>query len=250
MKVLIIEDELPAQQKLERFLKTIGTDLSIDAILTSVEEATNWISEQPPSDLIFMDIRLEDGICFEIFENVKVETPVIFITAYDEYAIKAFKVNSVDYLLKPLDFDELKNAIEKFKSIYFSNNQNQNLRSLLATMLPASKERFLIKVGGHYKSIQVDDICYFFIAERNNFMVTNNGKIYPMDYSLDQAEKLLDRKRFFRINRTCIVNIKAILDIVEYSSSRLKLKVAGQQESDDMIVSRDRVRDFKQWMSQ
>ena len=250
MKILIIEDELPAQQKLERFLKTIGTDLSIDALLTSVEEATNWISEQPPSDLIFMDIRLEDGLCFEIFENVKVETPVIFITAYDEYAIKAFKVNSVDYLIKPLDFGELKNAIEKFKSIHFSNNQNQNLRSLLATMIPASKKRFLVKIGGHYKSIQVDDIHYFFIAERNNFMVTDNGKIYPMDYSLDQAEKLLDRKRFFRINRTYIVNIKAIQDIVEYSSSRLKLKVAGQQESDDMIISRDRVRDFKQWMSQ
>ena len=248
MKVLIIEDEHPAQLKLERFLGEIDNTIEVIAKLASVEESTNWITQNPAPDLIFMDIRLEDGTCFEIFENVNIKTPVIFTTAYDEYAIRAFKVNSVDYLLKPLDFDELKSAVEKYKSIHLKSLNTFGFGNLISTMQSTPKERFLIKVGGHYKSVQVDDICYFFIEERNNFIMVKQAKIYAIDYSLDQIEQMVDSNRFFRINRGCIVNIKSILDIIEYSSSRLKLKIEHQKVGEEILVSRERVKDFKKWM--
>lgn len=248
MKVLIIEDEQPASQKLTRLLREIDQDIAITDVLESVEDATNWLIKNPHPDLIFMDIQLEDGICFEIFENCHTETPVIFTTAYDEYALKAFKVNSVDYLLKPIVLDELKDAIDKFMMLHHQKTDFTKLESVIHQLQPIAKERFLIKIGEHYRSIPVSDIHCFYIRERCNFMLVNTGKSYPVDYSLDKIEQLVDSKMFFRINRNFIIHFSAIQDIIAYSSSRLKVLLNYWTEKEDILVSRERVADFKNWM--
>jgi len=248
MKVLIIEDERPAAQKLTRLLKEIDPAVEVVALLRSVEEATNWFLENPSPELVFMDIQLEDGISFEIFENTTIEVPVIFTTAYDEYALKAFKVNSIDYLLKPIDPDELRKALDKFSQLHTPLSHYTKYESIIQQLQPTHKERFLIRVGEHYKSVPVQDIACFYILERNAFLLTGSGKHYPIDYSLDQIERLVDPKRFFRANRNCIVNYDAIEDMIAYSSNRIKLILSHWEENDDILVSRERVADFKQWM--
>ena len=247
MKVLIIEDEKPASQKLMRLLREINPDIEIIDILKSVEQSTNWFLHNPKPDLIFMDIQLEDGICFEIFESTQVHTPIIFTTAYDEYTLKAFKVNSIDYLLKPIDSNELKNAIEKFKT-HFTKSGSAKLESILNQLRPKTKERFLIKIGEHFKSVQTSMINCFYIKERCNFIHVDKGKNYPIDYSLDKIEQLIDSKSFFRISRNFIINFYAIQDIIAYSSNRLKIMLNDWTEKEDIIVSRERVSDFKKWM--
>lgn len=247
MKVLIIEDEKPASQKLIRLLGKISPDIEIIDVLKSVEQSINWFLNNPKPDLIFMDIQLEDGICFEIFEDKPIYTPIIFTTAYNEYTLKAFKVNSIDYLLKPIDENELKNAMDKFKT-HYKRTEYTELESLLNKLQPQTKERFLIKIGEHYKSIQTSMIDYFYIKERCNFIHVNNGKDYPIDYSLDKIEQLIDSKCFFRISRNFIVNLSAIQDIISYSSNRLKIVLKDWNEQGDIIVSRERVSDFKEWM--
>jgi len=248
MKVLIIEDEYPASQKLVRLLKELDNNIEVIDILQSVEGATNWLHNNPHPELIFMDIQLDDGICFEIFENCDIKTPVIFTTAYDEYSLKAFKVNSVDYLLKPIDSDGLKNAIEKFKLVHDRKKDFDRIESVLNQLQPKTKERFLIKIGEHYKSIQASRINCFFIKERCNFINVEKGKKYAIDFSLDKAEKMIDPKMFFRVNRNIIINFSAIQDILAYSSSRLKITLANWSEKDEILVSRERVTDFKIWM--
>ena len=248
MKVLIIEDEKPASQKLERLLKTINPDIEIIDVLRSVEQSANWFSENPEPELIFMDIQLEDGLCFEIFENTRIQSPVIFTTAYDKYALKAFKVNSVDYLLKPISPDELRSAIEKFNILHKQKTGYSQIDSVINQLRPGTKERFLIKVGEHFKSIPTSDIDCFYIKERCSFILVNSGKSYPVDYSLDQLEHLVDPKIFFRVNRNFIVAFSAIKDIVAYSTSRLKITLINWSEKEDIIVSRERVGAFKEWM--
>lgn len=247
MKVLIIEDERPAAQKLIRLLKETDPCIEVVDVLRSVEQATNWFSENPDPELVFMDIELEDGISFEIFDNVKINIPVIFTTAYDEYALKAFKVNSIDYLLKPIDREELKNALEKFRHIHPEPNYAR-YESVIRQLQPTHKERFLIKIGEHYKSVPVQHIDCFYILERNTFILTNTGKNYPVDYSLDRIEQQVDPKQFFRINRNCIVNYDGVEDMVAYSSSRIKLILSHRTEKQGLLVSRERVGDFKKWM--
>jgi len=248
MKVLIIEDERPASKKLERLLKEIDAAIEIVEILESIEESTNWLLENPHPDLIFMDIQLNDGICFEIFENSNIKTPVIFTTAFNEYALKAFKVNSVDYLLKPIDAEELANALQKFRLIHKKDMDYAKIEHVLSQLQPKTKERFLIKIGEHYKSIQTTDIHCFFIKERCNFINTGKGKDYAIDYSLDKAETFIDPKKFFRVNRDFIVNFSAIKDMIAYSSNRLKLILDGWPENEEILVSRERVAEFKIWM--
>jgi DNA-binding LytR/AlgR family response regulator len=248
MKVLIIEDEQPASQKLIRLIKEIDSSIEIAGIIESVEKATNWLCNNPHPELIFMDIQLEDGICFEIFENCTIKTPVIFTTAYNEYSLKAFKVNSVDYLLKPIVFEELKNAIEKFKTVHFQKVDFTKIESFINELQPKTKERFLIKIGEHYRSIQLSGINCFFIKERCNFINVDNGKIYAIDYSLDKIEDIIDPKMFFRVNRNFIVNFSAIHDIIAYSSNRLKIVLTNRAEKDEILVSRERVAEFKEWM--
>lgn len=248
MKVLLIEDELPAAKRLIRLLNEIDSKIEIVNVLASVEQSTNWLLTNPSPELIFMDIQLEDGISFEIFEKCEITTPVIFTTAYNEYALKAFKVNSVDYLLKPIAIDELKKAIDKFNSFHRYKTDYSKLDTIIKQLQPQRKERFLIKIGEHYKSIPISDINCFYIMERNNFILTNTGKSYPIDYSLDKIELLVDSKLFFRVNRNFIVNFYAIQDIIAYSSSRLKIILANRKEKEDILVSRERVNSFKEWM--
>lgn len=247
MKVLIIEDEKPASQKLMRLLGEINPDIEIIDVLKSVEDSINWFLHNPKPDLIFMDIQLEDGICFEIFESNSIHTPIIFTTAYDEYTLKAFKVNSIDYLLKPIDSDELKNAIEKF-NVHYKQTDYSSFESIITQLQPKTKERFLIKIGEHYKSVQTSMINCFYINERCNFIHVDNGKNYPIDYSLDKIEQLIDSKLFFRISRNFIINYSAIQDIIAYSSNRLRIVLRDWTEKEDIIVSRERVSDFKEWM--
>jgi len=248
MKVLIIEDERPASQKLVRLLREIDKDIEVLEILESVEASTNWLLDHAHPDLIFMDVQLEDGICFEIFENCPVKTPVIFTTAYDEYSLKAFKVNSVDYLLKPVTRDDLKFAIEKFRTVHNLKADSKRIESFLNQLPPPKKERFLIKIGEHYRSVPISAINCFFIKERCNFIHVDKGKIYAVDYSLDKIGQMVDWKMFFRVNRNMIINFSAINDIIAYSSNRLKIILADWQEKEDILVSRERVADFKKWI--
>ncbi|HEX2393783.1 MAG TPA: LytTR family DNA-binding domain-containing protein [Bacteroidales bacterium] len=248
MKVLIIEDEKPAAQRLERLLKEIEPGIEISARLESVEETINWWMHNPHPDLLLMDIQLEDGVCFEIFESAAINTPVIFVTAFDEYALRAFKVNSIDYLLKPVDREALAVALNKYKTIFYSGEYNRKLGNLISDIHTGFKERFLIKIGEHFRSVQTRQIRCFFIRERYTFILTDQGKEYPLDYSLEKIERFLDPMHFFRINRNFIINYAAINDVISYSTSRLKVIISGWNEPEDLIVSRDRVSEFKDWM--
>ena len=248
MKVLIIEDEQPAAQKLIRLLTEIDMSIVVVGIIESVEKATNWLRSHTPPDLLFMDIQLEDGICFEIFENTDIRTPVIFTTAYDAYSLKAFKVNSVDYLLKPIVPEELKKAIDKFRMVHHPKLDFTRIEMLINTLPKKTKERFLIKIGEHYRSIPVSKINCFFIKERYNFINVDKGKNNAIDYSLDKVEELIDLKMFIRVNRNFILNFSAIQDVIAYSSSRLKVLLTNWDEKDEILVSRERVTEFKEWM--
>ncbi len=248
MKVLIIEDEQPAAHKLIRLLEEADKQIEVIDVLASIEQTINWLAVHPGPELIFMDIQLEDGISFEIFETCKIQTPVIFTTAYDEYALKAFKVNSIDYLLKPIAPDDLKAALDKFNVLHRQQANYSRLESIISQLQPKTKERFLIKIGEHYRSVQTLSIHCFFIMERNTFIQTDTGKTYPIDYSLDKIEQLVDPGQFFRINRNFIVNFSAIQDILIYSSGRLKIILNGWTEKEDILVSRERVTEFKEWM--
>ena len=247
MKVLIIEDEQLAAKKLIRLLREIDFEIEIIGTVGAVEDAVNWLNSQPHPDLIFMDIQLEDGLCFDIFEKCKIKTPVIFTTAYDEFTLRAFKVNSVDYLLKPIKPDELKNAIHKFNELH-NHIDFESFDMALLQLQPKQRERFLIKVGEHYKSIEISAIDCFYIKERYNFIHINTGKNHAIDYSLDKIEKMVDLKKFFRINRNMIINFSSIQDILVYSSNRFKITLKNWTEKEELLVSRERVADFKKWM--
>lgn len=248
MNVLIVENEHPAVVGLTVLLKNIDPMISIVGTTESVEQTLNWFQTNPAPNLIFMDIQLDDGLCFELFESIKPDIPVIFTTAYDDYMLSAFKVNSVDYLLKPIEENALRMAIDKFKSIHYKDAaRNDVIKQFLKELNKSYKTRFLIKVGEHYKSIMDKEIMCFYILGRATFIRTSSDRDYPVDYSLDHLQKTIDPDLFFRINRNCIVNIHAIRDIISYSSSRLKLKL-DNQPVDDVIVSKDKVSDFKKWI--
>lgn len=248
MNVLIVENEKPAIAGLKNLLKKIDSGIVIMGAAESVESTMNWLSVNPLPDLIFMDIQLDDGLCFELFESMKLDVPVIFTTAYDAYMLSAFKVNSVDYLLKPIEEASLRMAIDKFKSIHFKGLViNDVLRELQKEINKGYKSRFLIKVGAHYKSVHDVEVSCFYILERAVFIRTLTNRDFLLDYSLDYIQKVIDPGRFFRINRSCIVNINAIADMICYSSSRLSLKLISQPIG-DLIVSKDKVSEFKSWI--
>jgi DNA-binding LytR/AlgR family response regulator len=244
IRIVIIEDEVPAVEKLKQLLSNTGENISIEQILGSVEESVNWLSSHPAPDLIFMDVQLSDGISFEIFESVRIVAPVIFTTAFDTYAIKAFKVNSIDYLLKPIDPDLLAKALAKFKDHYATIKTDQ-ISQIMQEMPVHYKSRFLIKTGVHFKSVPVTEIESFFIQERATFLITRDGKTLDIDYSLDHLEKLVDPENFFRANRNYLINIDFIKDMIGYSGSRIKLKMVVGTYPEPIIVSRERVNAFK-----
>lgn len=249
MNLLIIENEKPASDMLIRILNKIDKSITILGVIETVEEAINRLHEKPQPDLILMDIQLDDGFCFEIFDTVKVDIPVIFTTAYDEYTLKAFKVNSIDYLLKPVDEELLKSALSKFKKLYADNDPfKRDFRQLMYEFRNQYKSRFLIKIGDKYRSVPVGEISHFHITERSVFLSDYQGKDYGVDSSLEQLQSMLDPRKFFRINRECIVNINAITLMHSYSSSRLQLTLKDREKSDLFVVSREKVAEFKKWI--
>jgi DNA-binding LytR/AlgR family response regulator len=249
MNILVVENEVPAADKLVRLIKKIDRSMKIMAVVETVEDTINRLQEDAKPDLILMDIQLDDGLCFEVFDTIRVDIPVIFTTAYDEYTLRAFKVNSIDYLLKPIDEDSLKAALDKFRKLYANNDPfKRDFRQLLHEFRNQYRSRFLIKIGGKYKSVSASEISYFHICERNVFLNDSNGKDYGLDYSLEQLEGMLDPRKFYRINRECIVNIDSISYMNSYSSSRLQLVLKNRKENDMFVVSRDKVSSFKKWV--
>lgn len=248
MNCLIVEDEKIAAERLIGLIKKYDPSIDITEIIQSVKNTVQWLNTHQAPDLIFMDIQLSDGLSFEIFEQTIVKTPVIFTTAYDEYALKAFKVNSIDYLLKPVDPYELKNAIEKFKETNAPKEiPAQVFDSILQSLTKNYKNKFVIKVGEHIKVFTTEDVQCFYSMEKYTFLQNTSGRDFAISYSLDQLEDLLDPSRFFRINRKFIVSSSAISDIISFSNSRLQVKL-NSNKSDELIVSRDKVQDFKKWL--
>lgn len=250
MNILIIEDEPLAAERMAELVKKYDASIEICAQIPSVSNAVEWLNNNSHPDLILMDIQLEDGLSFEIFEQVKVLSPVIFTTAYDEYTIKAFKVNSVDYLLKPVDYSELTAALNKFKTFFGPQTRTEDTgiyEKLLKQLGNKYKNRFIVKVGQHIRSVPVDDIIYFYTSDKSSFICASNGRSYALDYSLDQVETFVDPESFFRINRKYLINWNAIEDIHIYSGSRLKI-VLKQVSEEDMTVSREKVKEFKAWL--
>lgn len=249
MKILIIEDELIAAEKLAQMLCTVDPSIVILAKIGSIKESVNWLS-QNSADLIFLDIQLSDGISFSIFDRVSVNTPIIFTTAYDQYAVKAFDLNSISYLLKPIKKSDLLESLKKFQN--FKSAFSIDFESLLANIQqrnPEFKKRFLIQYGDKIKKIEVSEIAYFFVMEKGVYLKTFLGNSYPIDFSLDGVSEMIDPAIFFRINRKIIVNIESITNMATYSRSRVKLDLKPKLDEFDTIVSIDRSADFKNWLN-
>lgn len=250
MNVIIVEDEKPAARLLQRKLDKLG--IATATMLHSVEEAIQWFSSNAHPDLIFLDIQLSDGLSFEIFDAVPINSAVIFTTAYDEYALRAFKLNSIDYLLKPIDEDDLETAVKKYRE---RAPQPQNLsldfeqikRMLVNPVEKAYKKRFTIKMGQHLKMINIEDVECFFSENKGTYLHTYDNRDYLLDCTLEQLENELDPSEFYRVSRKFIIPMKAIKDIVVYTNSRLKVILPTYKE-DEVIVSRERVNDFREWL--
>jgi DNA-binding LytR/AlgR family response regulator len=251
MKVLIVEDEKLAADKLEKLILEIDPDIEVLGIADSVKDTAKWLANNTSPDLIFMDIQLGDGICFEVFEIIEVKCPIIVTTAFNEYAQEAFKVNSIDYLLKPINKDEVKSALDKFHSMkaVFDMAESARRMSEAKKMLESGyKMRFMVKIGEHIVSVPVEEIAYFFSRDKGTFFKTNEGRSFLVDYSLEQVEDMSDPIGFFRINRKYLVSFQSISDIITYSNSRLKVVVPHMDEG-DILVSRHRVKEFKNWLN-
>ncbi|KQS24726.1 LytTR family DNA-binding domain-containing protein [Dyadobacter sp. Leaf189] len=250
MKILIIEDEKPAARRLTQLISDRLPEARIEAILDTVTSAVSWLKNNAQPDLIFLDIQLADGISFAIFEEVKVTAPIIFCTAFDQYAIKAFKLNSIDYLLKPIDPEELNNALDKFKAGRKEPALSlDQIKQLLAPAPKTFKTRFLVKMGERIQTIDVGDIAFFFSEEKVTLLQTRQGKKFTVDYTLDEVEDMVSPEQFFRLNRKYIAAISAIKDVFTYSNSRLKIHL-DQCSDNDILISRERMGQFKNWLGQ
>jgi DNA-binding LytR/AlgR family response regulator len=252
MKVLIIEDELPAARRLEQLMRQERPKVEILAVLDSISEALKWFAQHDAPELILMDIHLADGLSFDIFKVIQIQSMVIFTTAYDQYAIRAFKVNSIDYLLKPIDAQDLRNALDKYDQMrgtvqafdytllntLVSNLNNRNYR-----------ERFLVKFGNAFTYIQAQEMRFCYAEDSMVFTRLADGKKYSLDHTLEQLEELLDPTHFFRINRKILLRINAVDKIHPYFNNRLKLELQPNPGF-EIVVSRERVQDFKNWIDQ
>jgi DNA-binding LytR/AlgR family response regulator len=234
-------------------IQDFNPDIKILAELESVAESVKWFKSNPEPDLIFLDIHLEDDLSFAIFEQVNISSPVIFTTAFDEYAIKAFKLKSIDYLLKPIVHEELAAALKKYEQFSGLHRNAVNLQSLYNLLTGNEKkyrERFSISVGAKIKMVEVDDIAYFFVMDKGVYLRTNQGNTYNVDFTLDKLEEMLNPANFFRINRKYLVNISSIANMVSYSRGRVKLELKPKADEEfDTIVSIDRSSDFKKWLN-
>ncbi len=255
IKAIIVEDEGLAAERLQKLIKDVDPNIEILSIIDSVESSINWLRNNPPPDLLFLDIQLADGRSFEIFEHIKVQSPVIFTTAFDEYAIKAFELNSIDYLLKPIKIEELKNSIDKYRKIkeYFSESDLQNkvynLLSSIKNEDKSYKNRFLINKGDTLIPVSTNEIAYFYAEDKANFLITFNEQKYFVNYSLDTLQEMLDPKLFQRVNRQFILSVNSIKKVHNYFNYKLKIEVNPLIDK-DIIISRANVVEFKKWMNE
>jgi len=259
MKAVIVEDEIVAAQNLQRLIAQVNSDIEILAVLQSIEESVEWFSANPNPDLVFMDIHLSDGSSFSIFEKVKIQAPVIFTTAYDEYALKAFEVNSIDYLLKPINIKNLERAIEKFSRLggtkCFDNAQQPSNEDMIANMLSMFqkektiyKSNFLIPHKDKFIPLSVNDIAYIFSENKIAKIVTFDNRTFYENDSLDKMQRQLDPSKFFRANRQFIISHDAVKDISVWFDSKLSVNLSVTVP-EKIIISRTRVAEFKAWYS-
>ena len=248
-KVLIIEDEQLAAKRLEKMLAELAPDFEIINRCDSIESSVVYIQSGAKPDLIFLDIQLGDGLSFDIFKEVEISCPIIFTTAYDEFAIRAFELNSIDYILKPVSKEKLKKSIEKYRKISQQNPSSDwsALASLLEKGKREYKQRFLVYVGEHIHSVQTVDIAYFYSIEKSTFLVTGTGKSFPVDFSLDKLESQVSSDDFFRINRNYLVGFSSIRKINILSKSRIKL-ILEPATTDEILISTARTHDFREWL--
>lgn len=249
MRFIVIEDEQLAAKRLRSLIESIRPTYEFVAKFDSVEAASISLPALK-YDVLFMDIQLADGLSFDIFDQIKVEKPIIFTTAYDEFALKAFKTNSVDYLLKPIAEEELLAAIEKLEQNFRKPATPQpvtDLDQLIKSMQPTGKERFVVKVGDHLKTVEVSEVQLVYSKDKGTYLFTTSGKRFLIDYTLDKAEELLNNFQFFRVSRKYMVNLSFIKDIIAFTNSRLEI-VIDHYDEDQIIVARERVGDFKTWL--
>jgi DNA-binding LytR/AlgR family response regulator len=249
IRIAIIEDEKIAADNLEKLIRKAVPEARILAVLSSVKQASAWLAANQV-DLLFMDIELGDGQSFQIFDQVTVLSPVIFTTAYDQYAIKAFKANGIDYLLKPIDESELQGAIHKYNNLTNPGIDYSVLREMLTSTQPKReyKQRFMIQAGSRIRSIAVAEIAYFYYIEKAVFLCTGDNHHYPTEYSLDKLEELINPADFYRINRKMLVSIKSIHKIYSLSKSRIKLELLPAF-TEEVLVSFNKTPDFREWLN-
>lgn len=253
MNVLIFEDEKLASERLVELLKELRPSMQVLASIKSVEAAVLWLENNDQPDLIISDIQLLDGTSFEIFSQIQIGCPVIFTTAYDQYAIKAFEVNSVDYVLKPIGQDKLEAALEKFEAKVGSGNAAgfdiEQIRTLLTSSSPEYKSRFLVKVGQRIRAIPIEKVAYFYSRDKLTYIVTFENQKYPIDQTLEELEGLINPREFFRVNRKFVVHFNSVADIHPYFKGRVKLGLSPQIE-EEIVVSSEKTPVFKRWLDQ
>ncbi|GET31145.1 DNA-binding response regulator [Prolixibacter bellariivorans] len=249
MNVLIFEDEKHTALRLIQLLGKYDSEIKVLDVIGSVKEGIQWYRNNAFPDLVFQDILLNDGDCFDIFDEVKVETPIIFTTAYNEYALRSFKMNSIDYIVKPYDYDEVKDAMDKFRNFreMFLPPESELIKRIVFREKPEIKKRFLVKLGDRYRSIRSEDIAWFIYDDGLTFAVTFDNTRFPVNYSIDQLSSLLDPALFYQVNRKYMLNIESIRNIHTWFNSRFKIEITPNSE-EDIIVSRERAKDFKLWL--
>jgi two-component system LytT family response regulator len=260
MNVVIVEDESIAARRIGKMVQELSPGSHIQAVINSVTGAVQWLRSNPAPDLILLDIELVDGQSFEIFSQVEVQSPVIFTTAYDEYAIKAFKVNSIDYLLKPIQEKDLEQSLQKFhnlKKIYADQTPARvNMQALLQELreqsthsASSSRDRILVKQGQRMFPVTISEVAYFFTKDKLNYVCTKSGKQYLVDYSLDELEKSLNPKNFFRANRQYIIEFNAVTRLHHYFNSKLKVELTPKP-AEDVLISREKAAEIRLWLGE
>lgn len=247
MKVVILEDENRAVNHLKRLIHLVAPEMEVIRVFDTVRDAVPYLEKEPAVDLIFSDVQLADGISFEIFSKVSVKCPIIFTTAYDTYAIEAFNTNGIDYLLKPIEEERLRKAIEKARQFTTRIDLDGLLNLRIGTGHRQTKSRFMVKVGEKILTIMVEDILAFYSFDKTTYLHTTSHRDYIIDYSLEELESMLDQERYFKINRKYIVSIDACSQIIAWSTNRLKIDIEGLDDP-KIVVARERVRDFKAWL--
>ncbi|HLN53303.1 MAG TPA: LytTR family DNA-binding domain-containing protein [Lentimicrobium sp.] len=247
MNALIIEDEARAASHLERLLRKVAPEIKVLNVIESVRDSMNYLSNHQSPDIIFSDVQLADGLCFDIYKRVKINCPVIFTTAYDHYAIEAFETNGIDYLLKPVEEERLEKALDKVKRFSTIPTLDNILALAQAHSQRNYKSRFMVRIADKIKTIPTDEITTFYVLGKGTWLHTKDNRNYSIDFPLDELEETLDPSKYFRINRKYIVSTGACNNITAWSNSRLKLKIDGIDDN-DIIVAREKVKEFKDWL--